>query len=288
MSTTLTRADAGHVRGRTTRRIALLLIEPLAAAAVFCTWFLVSAPPVVTYVQIRGDMTVTNPYSVAIAAFFAAALALTRLSPGVSIGIVALSLAIQFLGWASRFSDTGWTAYLMLAAVALALSVHATGRIRKLAVVLALPMSVAISALLTLPEFSLSGTFGLVTGQGGPTPEVLASFGIWAFVALLVGAVMWWLPAWLRNLVPTAAEPAATADIPAVLSGLSARERDVYLWVAEGMSNAEIANVAHIEESTVKTHISRILTKLNLSSRTAVIAHAYRFGVLRPETPELS
>jgi len=46
------------------------------------------------------------------------------------------------------------------------------------------------------------------------------------------------------------------------------------------MTNAEIAAAAHIEESTVKTHISNVLAKLGLTSRMAVIAHAYRTGVL--------
>lgn len=285
MSATLVGVDApgGRRKRRVVSRVLVYLIEPLTAAALFCLWFLGPAQPVVQYVQIRDDMTVTNPYCVAIAAFFAIALALTRLSPGVSIGIVALALAIQCVGWASRFSNTGWTAYLMLAAVALALSLHARGRIRKLAVVLALPVGVAVSALLTLPMFSLSGTYGLINGAASRTPEVLAGFGIWAFVALLAGAVVWWLPAWLRSLRPPTTEIAADPADAAALSALSVRERDVYLWVARGMTNAEIASIAHIEESTVKTHISRILSKLGLSSRTAVIAHAYRHGVLAPE-----
>jgi DNA-binding CsgD family transcriptional regulator len=262
------------------------LIEPLGGLACFAAWLMLSAPPVIDYVQVRDDLTVTNPYGVALAVFFAVALAFTRLSPGVSIGLVSLALTIQFVGWAGRFSDTGWTAYGMHIPIALALSVHATGRIRRLAVVLALPVSLVISALLNVPALSSSGAQGLINGRSTLDDDAFAGLAIWAFVALLLGAMMWWLPEWLRGLrtSPDVARPEADASVALdALSALSSRERDIYLWVARGMTNAEIAAVAHIEESTVKSHISRILAKLDLSSRTAVIAHAYRWGVLTPE-----
>lgn len=257
-------------------------VEPAGAIALLVAWLVLSAPPVVDFVQARGDLTVTNPYGVALALFFAAGLALARLSPGVSIGIVSLALVIQFVGWAARFSDTGWSAYLMLAPIALALSVHATGRIRRLAVLLALPMSLAVSALLNVPALSSSGTQGLINGRPSLDDEALAGLVIWTFVAMLVGVVMWWLPGWLRSLRTSPEMEQADPDVDTALLALSSREREIYLWVARGMTNAEIASAAHIEESTVKSHISRILAKLELSSRTAVIAHAYRFGVLTP------
>jgi len=268
-------------------RRAKYLIEPLAAVALFWTWLVAVAPPSMNTVGVRSDLTVTSPYAVAIAFAFALALAVTRLSPGLSIGIVVLAIAAQFVGWAARFSNTSWTAYLILAAVVLALSVHARGRIRISAIALALPMSVAISALLNVPALSLSGESGLINGRANFDAEAVAGFAIWTGVALLVGVAMWWLPAWLRSLRPAPA-PQAEPSANAALAELSARERDIYLWVAEGMTNAEIAAAAHIEESTVKTHISRILAKLQLTSRTAVIAHAYRVGALVPEASEPS
>ena len=63
---------------------------------------------------------------------------------------------------------------------------------------------------------------------------------------------------------------------------LTSREREVYFLIAKGFATNEIAATAQIEESTVKSHISSVLSKLGLSSRTAVAAHAYRNGFLIP------
>ncbi|GMA91508.1 helix-turn-helix transcriptional regulator [Homoserinibacter gongjuensis] len=260
------------------------LIEPLGAVALFAAWLTLSAPPVVDYVQVRDDLTVTNPYGVALALAFASSFAVARRSPEISLGLVCLGLLAQFVGWAGRFSDTGWSAYLLLAPTALALSVHAKGHTRKLAVVLALPLSLGVSALLNVPALSSSGTQGLINGRESLDSDALAGLVVWTLVALLVGALMWWMPTWLRSLRAAPSLVQAEPEAQAALSALSARERDIYLWVARGMTNAEIAAAAHIEESTVKSHISRILAKLELSSRTAVIAHAYRSGVLAAET----
>jgi DNA-binding NarL/FixJ family response regulator len=62
---------------------------------------------------------------------------------------------------------------------------------------------------------------------------------------------------------------------------LSAREREVFLFVASGLSNAEIASTAYIGETTVKSHLSSILAKLGMHSRVQLVAHAYRNGLIR-------
>lgn len=71
-------------------------------------------------------------------------------------------------------------------------------------------------------------------------------------------------------------EPAAEA-----LTGLSAREKEVFLLAARGLSNAIIAQTAYISEATVKSHIRSILGKLSLTSRVQIVAHAYENGLLR-------
>ncbi len=73
-------------------------------------------------------------------------------------------------------------------------------------------------------------------------------------------------------------DPAAPADAP--LDGLTEREREVLLEVAQGRSNAEIAARFRLAEATVKTHVGRILAKLGLRDRVQVVVYAYEHGVV--------
>jgi len=73
----------------------------------------------------------------------------------------------------------------------------------------------------------------------------------------------------------------ATGSGTALTGRLSPREHDVLLLIGRGRSNAEIARELAISETTVKTHVSNVLTKLHLNDRTQAAVFAWRSGLLR-------
>jgi DNA-binding NarL/FixJ family response regulator len=68
---------------------------------------------------------------------------------------------------------------------------------------------------------------------------------------------------------------AGAVPVPAEYESLTAREREVFLLAARGLSNSEIAAGEFLSEATVKTHISRILSKLSLRDRVQLVVYAF-------------
>jgi DNA-binding NarL/FixJ family response regulator len=88
-------------------------------------------------------------------------------------------------------------------------------------------------------------------------------------------------------LDPQVAPPAAAPDkqtrpSPAVLAELTPREYEVFVLMATGLSNAEIAAHFVVSEATVKTHVGRVLTKTGARDRVQVVVLAYRLGIVQP------
>ncbi|MBV2362729.1 response regulator [Streptomonospora nanhaiensis] len=144
-------------------------------------------------------------------------------------------------------------------------------------------------------------------GEGGPRVLVLTTFDLdeYVYEALGAGASGFLLKdapvADLRAAVRVVAEgdallaPSVTrrliADIarrrrdrvrarPEALDGLTPREADVLRQMARGLSNAEIAAELFLAEQTVKTHVGRILAKLELRDRTQAVVFAYENGLV--------
>ncbi|ARC56802.1 Response regulator protein VraR [Frondihabitans sp. 762G35] len=86
-------------------------------------------------------------------------------------------------------------------------------------------------------------------------------------------------PSVMTGLVERFARRTASIDTDA-LGELTARERDIFSLLALGLSNNEIAESRHLSDATVKTHVSRILGKLDLRDRVQLVIYAYENGLV--------
>lgn len=83
-----------------------------------------------------------------------------------------------------------------------------------------------------------------------------------------------------RELFAHIADGAGAEPVPEAFAALTEREQEIFALAATGLSNAEIAEREFLSEATVKTHISRILTKLAVRDRVQLVVFAYRHGLV--------
>ncbi|MCX4472462.1 Response regulator protein VraR [Micromonospora sp. MW-13] len=122
-----------------------------------------------------------------------------------------------------------------------------------------------------------AGASGFLLKNGTPEDLVDAVRILYRGDALLA-------PEITRRVIATFAAPPGRAPRtdPALLDGLTPREREVLELLGRGVTNAEIAAALYLGEATVKTHVSRVLAKLGLRDRTQAVVFAYEHGVVRP------
>ena len=91
-------------------------------------------------------------------------------------------------------------------------------------------------------------------------------------------------PRILKRLLDRFADslPDPSSTPPKALDSLTEREREVLVQVARGLSNAEIAAELSVSETTIKTHVGHVLTKLGLRDRVQAVVLAYETGLVRP------
>ena len=124
-------------------------------------------------------------------------------------------------------------------------------------------------------EALLAGASGFVLKDDPPEQLIAAIRTVAAGDALLSPAVTRRVIQQFTR-IPRAAQSSG-------LEQLTGRERDVLRLVAQGLSNAEIGEQLYIGETTVKTHVTHVLQKLQLRDRVQAVVLAYQTGLLEPE-----
>jgi DNA-binding NarL/FixJ family response regulator len=135
---------------------------------------------------------------------------------------------------------------------------------------------------------------GLRAGASGfllkdvPPPDLLAAIRAVASGDAVVAPSVTrrLLDAFLPHLPTPGGSATATGPVaePPELTELTVREREILIEVAAGLSNAEIAARLVVAETTVKTHVGRMLSKLQLRDRVQAVVYAYEHGLVRPGT----
>ncbi|MGS2615687.1 response regulator [Micromonospora sp. LZ34] len=144
-----------------------------------------------------------------------------------------------------------------------------------------LPVRVLILTTFDLDEYVVgalrAGASGFLA-KDVPADDLVAAIRTVAAGDAVVGPRI--LKRLLDRFADVLPDPAATP--PRTLDALTEREREVLVHVARGLSNAEIARALSVSETTIKTHVGHVLTKLGLRDRVQAVVLAYESGLVRP------
>lgn len=121
-----------------------------------------------------------------------------------------------------------------------------------------------------------AGASGFLLKRTRPEDLIAAVLAVAAGDSLLSPSVT------RRVIDQLASRPTAEPIGQANLNRLTSREREVLGLIAEGLTNREIASRLVVEESTVRTHVKRVLMKLDLRDRVHAVIYAYESGLMRP------
>jgi DNA-binding NarL/FixJ family response regulator len=143
------------------------------------------------------------------------------------------------------------------------------------------PVRVLILTTFELDEYIVEALRGGASGfllKDVPSDELVAAIRTIADGGALLA------PSVTRRLLDTFAHrlPSTDATARAATADLTERELEVLGLIAAGKSNAEIADELFVSETTVKTHVYRVLMKLDLRDRVQAVVYAYESGLVRP------
>ncbi|MEU6576343.1 response regulator transcription factor [Streptomyces sp. NPDC046805] len=120
-----------------------------------------------------------------------------------------------------------------------------------------------------------AGARGYLTKDAGGDEIVRAVHSVLAGDAGLSPSIQ-------RRLLERLSEPAPQPALAGAPDGLTARETEVLVLMAEGLTNQEIARRLHVSTATVKTHINNLFAKTGLKDRAQAVRYAYGKGLVRP------
>ena len=153
--------------------------------------------------------------------------------------------------------------------------------------------SASTTRVLILTTFDLDeyAYAGLRAGASGfllkdvPPPDLLSAIrAVASGDAVVAPAVTRRLLDAFLPYLPESGDTGPGSMVPPEVNELTAREREILIEVAAGLSNAEIAARLVLAEATVKTHVGRMLNKLHLRDRVQAVVYAYEHGLVRPQS----